>query len=58
LLIARLIADTASLETRLDAFSVALADEGMRLAEAQMIEFCSDVLELELPEGDRSGWGR
>jgi phosphoserine phosphatase len=52
LLIARLIADTASLETRLDAFSVALAGEGMRLAEAQMIEFCSDVLELELPEGD------
>lgn len=52
MLIARLIADQASLETRLDAFSVALAGEGMRLAEAQMLEFCSDVLELELPEGD------
>ncbi|HTM94884.1 MAG TPA: phosphoserine phosphatase SerB [Croceibacterium sp.] len=52
MLIARLIADTASLETRLDAFSVALAHEDMRLAEAQMIDFCSDVLELELPEGD------
>jgi phosphoserine phosphatase len=52
LLIARLIADPATLETRLDAFSQALPGAGMRLAEAQMLDFCSDVLELELPEGD------
>jgi phosphoserine phosphatase len=52
LLIARLIADQASLETRLDAFSTVLAGEGMRLAQAQMLDHCGDVLELELPEGD------
>jgi phosphoserine phosphatase len=52
LLIARLIADPASLQTRLDALTAALEGEGMRLAEAQMLEFCGDVLELELPEGD------
>jgi phosphoserine phosphatase len=52
LLIARLIADPASLQTRLDALTVALEGEGMRLAEAQMLDFCGDVLELELPEGD------
>lgn len=52
MLIARLIADKANLETRLDALSGALKDEGLRLAEAQMLEHCGDVLELELPEGD------
>jgi phosphoserine phosphatase len=52
LLIARLIADPASLQTRLDALTAVLEGDGMRLAEAQMLEFCGDVLELELPEGD------
>jgi phosphoserine phosphatase len=52
LLIARLIADPATLETRLDALTRALEGERLRLAEAQMLEFCGDVLELELPEGD------
>ena len=32
--------------------TAALAGEGMRLAEAQMLDFCGDVLELELPEGN------
>jgi phosphoserine phosphatase len=57
LLIARLIADPATLETRLDALTAALPGAGMRLAEAQMLDFCSDVLELELPEGDPTALG-
>ena len=56
MLIARLIADSGpngiALEKRLDAFSAALAGDGMRLAEAQLLDHCGDVLELELPGGD------
>jgi phosphoserine phosphatase len=62
LLIARLIADPApngiALETRLDALSAALAGVGIRLAEAQMLDHCGDVLELELPEGDPKRVGK
>ncbi|OYW46607.1 MAG: phosphoserine phosphatase SerB [Sphingomonadales bacterium 12-68-11] len=53
MLIARLIADTATLETRLDAASAELAAAGLPLAEARMLDACSDVLELELP-GDEA----
>ncbi|MBO9498496.1 MAG: phosphoserine phosphatase SerB [Novosphingobium sp.] len=52
LLIARLIADPATLSARLDAATAALEAEGLRLAQAEMLEFCSHVLELMLPEGD------
>ena len=56
LLIARLIADPAQngigLEARLDAATAALAGEGLKLAGAQMLDFCGDVLQLMLPEGD------
>lgn len=52
MLIARLIADPASLETRLDAVTSALAAEGLKLAGAQMLDFCGDVLELTLPSDD------
>jgi phosphoserine phosphatase len=52
LLIARLIADPATLETRLDAVTAALAGEGLKLAGAQMLDFCGDVLELMLPDCD------
>ena len=52
MLIARLIADPASLETRLDAATSALAAEGLKLAGAQMLDFCGDVLELTLPSDD------
>lgn len=56
MLIARLIADSgadgASLETRLDAATAALESEGMRIAAAVMLDFCGDVLQLALPEGD------
>jgi phosphoserine phosphatase len=52
LLIARLIADPATLETSLDGTTRAIEAAGMRLASAQMLDFCGDVLELMLPEGD------
>jgi phosphoserine phosphatase len=52
LLIARLIADPATLETRLDAATRALEVEGMALAAAQMLDSCGDVLQLILPGGD------
>ena len=54
MLIARLIADPATLETRLDAASAALSDAGLPLAQARMLDFCGDVLELELPGDDRA----
>ncbi len=52
MLIARLIADPDTLPTRLDAATAAIEREGMRLAMAQMLDFCGDVLQLSLPEGD------
>jgi len=52
LLIARLIADPATLETRLDAAIVALAARGLPVAEAQMLESGSEVLEIETPGSD------
>jgi phosphoserine phosphatase len=51
-LIARLIADSGGLETRLDAATAALEREGMRVAMARMLDFCGDVLQLSLPGGD------
>ena len=52
MLIARLIADPATLETRLDAVSAALEGEGLPLARAQMLETCGSALELNLPGDD------
>ncbi|MCT2558067.1 phosphoserine phosphatase SerB [Tsuneonella sp. YG55] len=52
MLIARLIADPLGLETRLDAASAALEGEGMRVAAAVMLDFCGDVLQIMLPDGD------
>ncbi len=52
MLIARLIADPATLETRLDAATTALEREGLKLAGAQMLDFCGDVLQLMLPDDD------
>lgn len=52
MLIARLIADPAALETRLDAAVHALAGADMRVAAARMLDFCGDVMEIALPEGD------
>ena len=52
MLIARLIADPEGLETRLDRATAALEREGMRVALAQMLDFCGDVLQIGLPDGD------
>lgn len=52
MLIARLIADPSALETRLDAAVEALAATDMRVAVARMLDFCGDVLEIALPDGD------
>jgi phosphoserine phosphatase len=52
MLIARLIAEPDGLETRLDAASAALAARGLRIAAATMLDFCGDVLQIALPEGD------
>jgi phosphoserine phosphatase len=52
LLIARLIADPATVEASLDAATIALEACGLPLAEAQMLDSCSEVLELMLPGDD------
>ncbi|MCP9223094.1 phosphoserine phosphatase SerB [Erythrobacter sp. LQ02-29] len=52
MLIARLIADPADLETRLDVASQELERRGMPIAAAAMLDFCGDVLQISLPEGD------
>ena len=52
MLIARLIADPASLETRLDAALRALAAADMPVAAAVMLDHWSEVLQLTLPHGD------
>jgi phosphoserine phosphatase len=51
MLIARLIADPATRETRLDALAVALRGEGIALATADTLAD-GDVLELRFAEGD------
>lgn len=58
MLIARLIADQTTLEASLNKASAALEAEGMRLANAQMLDFCGDVLQLMLPEGDAAALRR
>jgi phosphoserine phosphatase len=52
LLIARLIADPASLETRLDAAASVLAARGLPLASAVMLDACSEVLQIATPGDD------
>ncbi|MGB7406899.1 MAG: phosphoserine phosphatase SerB [Pontixanthobacter sp.] len=52
MLIARLIADTAQLETRLAAASDALATRGMPIAVARLLEHGGNVLQMSLPTGD------
>ena len=52
MLIARLIAEPATLSDRLEAAKSAFAAAGLRLASAAMLEFCGDVLQLGFPEGD------
>ena len=52
MLIARLIAELSTLETRVDAATVALERAGLPLARAQMNDHCGEVLELMLPGDD------
>ncbi|MWV28118.1 phosphoserine phosphatase SerB [Aurantiacibacter rhizosphaerae] len=52
MLIARLIADPATLERRLDAMTAALAETSVPVAHAAMLDFCGDVLQLETAGDD------
>lgn len=52
MLIARLIAEADGLETRLDAAIDALVARDMPIATASMLDFCGDVLQIELPNGN------
>ncbi|WP_291178475.1 phosphoserine phosphatase SerB [Erythrobacter sp.] len=54
MLIARLIADMDGVETRLDAAMKACAAADMPVAMAGMLDFCGDVLQLSLPQGDHA----
>jgi phosphoserine phosphatase len=56
LLIARLIADTTALETRLDAFAADLAARGLAMADAQLLDAGSDVLEVTSPDDDMAAF--
>jgi len=51
-LIARLIADPDRLETALASATAALAKKGWAIAGSQMLDFCGDVLEIEMAQGD------
>ena len=51
MLIARLIADQQGIESRVDAASDTLARAGTPVAMAAMLDFCGDVLQLSLPDG-------
>ena len=53
MLIARVIAEPSGLETRLDEAMRALADAGMPVASAGLLNHGGDVVQLELPDGDR-----
>ncbi|MFC3099360.1 phosphoserine phosphatase SerB [Altererythrobacter lauratis] len=52
MLIARLIADTTNLETRLDAFAADLAGKGVALASAGLLDGAGDVVEIATPSDD------
>jgi phosphoserine phosphatase len=55
LLIARLIADTSTLATRLDAAREELAAKGWPVAMAETVKSGADAIELMLPHGDPAG---
>ena len=52
MLIVRVIADPATLETRLDAFAATVAGGPVPMAHAAMLDFCGDVLQIESPGDD------
>ena len=57
MLIARLIADADTLQTRLDAAMAALRNTDTPIAHAAMLDFCGDVLQIETPGDDMAGLG-
>ncbi|MFB0611324.1 phosphoserine phosphatase SerB [Aurantiacibacter poecillastricola] len=52
MLIARLIADPVTLESRLEALTARLVDSSVPVAHAAMLDFCGEVLQLETPGDD------
>lgn len=52
MLIARLIAEPDTLSANLERARAEMEEQGLRLASAAMLDFCGDVLQLGLPEGD------
>lgn len=52
MLIARLIAEPQGLSEKLDAATRAMEAAGIKLASASMLEFCENVLELDIAEGE------
>ncbi|MEP3051274.1 MAG: phosphoserine phosphatase SerB [Erythrobacter sp.] len=52
MLIARLIADPSTLETRLDAASGPMRAAGMAIEAADIIDHAAGILQLKLPKGD------
>ncbi|WP_234035145.1 phosphoserine phosphatase SerB [Aurantiacibacter sediminis] len=56
MLITRLIADPATLETRLDAMTAQLASTSAPVAHAAMLDFCGDVLQIESPGDDMAAF--
>lgn len=53
MLIARLIAEPQGLSEKLDAATRAMEAAGIRLVSASMLEFCENVLELDIADGKR-----
>ncbi len=51
MLITRLIADPATLETRLDSFSASLEGQGIQIASAVMLDSGGDVLQISFADG-------
>ncbi len=56
MLIARLIADPDTLESRVEALMAALTDSATPVAHAAMLDFCGDVLQLESPGDNLAGF--
>ena len=52
MLIARLIAEPQGLSEKLDAATRAMEAAGIRLVSASMLEFCENVLELDIADGE------
>lgn len=55
MLIARLIAEPDHLSARIDAARVDMEKRGVRLAEAAMLDFCGQTMQLESPDDDAQG---